>query len=96
MVHLDVELAPINGSCFTSLSEGIPFTRQDYFELVGWMGWTLWEDKCGAIDSQLPYILQRLGIQPENWIDPVSYLQIFLMQWVRSLLLSYSDSGEGE
>jgi len=33
------------------------------------------EDKRGAIDSQLPPILQRLGIQPENWIDSVSHFQ---------------------
>ena len=68
-------LKPLNGSCFAPLSEGIPFTRQDYFELVDWMGRTLREDKRGAIDGQLPPILQRLGIQPENWIDSVSHFQ---------------------
>lgn len=41
MGRLDVELAPINGSCFAPLPEGIPFTRQDYFESVGWTGCTL-------------------------------------------------------
>ena len=66
-------LKPLNGSCFAPLSEGIPFTRQDYFELVDWTGRTLREDKRGAIDSHLPPILQRLGIQPENWIDSVSH-----------------------
>jgi len=55
------------------LSEGIPFTRQDYFELVDWTGRTLREDKRDAINSQSPPILQRLGIHPENWIDSVSY-----------------------
>jgi len=60
-------------TCF--ISEGIPFTRQDYFELVDWTGRTLREDKRGAIDSQFPPILQRLGIQPENWIDSVSHFQ---------------------
>ena len=68
-------LKPLNGSCFAPLSEGIPFTRQDYFDLVDWTGRTLREDKRGAIDSQLPPILQRLGIQPENWIDSVSHFQ---------------------
>ncbi len=68
-------LKPLNGSCFAPLSEGIPFTRQDYFELVDWTGRTLREDKRGAIDSQLPPILQRLGIQSENWIDSVSHFQ---------------------
>ncbi|MBV1872176.1 MAG: hypothetical protein KUG83_06480 [Gammaproteobacteria bacterium] len=33
------------------------------------------EDKRGAIDEQLPPILQRLGIKPENWVDSVSHFQ---------------------
>ena len=33
------------------------------------------EDKRGAIDGQLPPLLQRLGIKPENWIDSVSHFQ---------------------
>ena len=69
------QLKPLNGSCFAPLSEGIPFTRQDYFELLDWTGRSLREDKRGAIDSQLPPILQRLGIKPENWIDSVSHFQ---------------------
>ena len=68
-------LKPLNGSCFSRLSEGIPFARQDYFELVDWTGRTLREDKRGAIDSQLPPLLQRLGIKPENWIDSISHFQ---------------------
>ena len=68
-------LKPLNGSSFAPLSEGIPFTRQDYFELVDWTGRALREGKRGAIDSQLPPILQRLGIKSENWIDSVSHFQ---------------------
>ena len=44
-------LKPLNGSSFAPLSEGIPFTRQDYFELVDWTGRFLQEDKRGVIDS---------------------------------------------
>jgi len=62
---------------------------------VDWTGPTLREDKRGAIDSQLPTILQRFGIQPENWIDSVSHFQkYFLMQRVRFLLLSNSERGK--
>jgi len=68
-------LKPLNGSCFAPLSEGIPITRQDYFDLVDWTGRILREDKRGAIDGQLPPILQRLGIHSENWIDSVSHFQ---------------------
>ena len=70
-----VPLKALSGSSSAALSEGIPFTRQDYFELVDWAGHSLREDKCGAIDEQLPPILQRLGIKPENWIDSVSHFQ---------------------
>jgi len=42
---------------------------------MDWTGRTLREDKRRAIDSQLPPILQRLGIEPENWIDSVSHFQ---------------------
>jgi len=41
--------------------------------LVDWTGRILREDKRGAIDGQLPPVLQRLGIQSENWIDSASY-----------------------
>jgi len=68
-------LKPLNGSCFARLSEGIPVTRQDYIDLVDCTGRTLREDKRGVINSQLPPILQRLGIQPENWVDSVSHFQ---------------------
>ncbi len=82
-------LKPLNGSCFAPLSEGIPFTRQDYFELVDWTGRTLREDKRGAIDNQLPPILQRLGIQSENWIDSVSHFQKYFFDVVGTLSSLY-------
>lgn len=66
-------LKPLNGSCFAPLSEGISFTRQDYFDLVDWAGRTLRENKRGGIDGQLPPILQRLGIHPEDWVDSISH-----------------------
>ncbi len=46
----------------------IPFTLADYFELVDWTGRAIREDKRGAIDSQLPPILHRLGVNPEGWL----------------------------
>ena len=46
----------LDGSGHTPLSEGIPYTRQDCFELVDWTGRALRADKRGAIDEQFPLI----------------------------------------
>ena len=78
-------LKPLDGSAFASLSEGVPFPRQDYCELVGWAGRSLREDKRGAIDEPLPPILQRLGIKPESWIDSVSHFQRYFFDAVGTL-----------
>ena len=69
------KLKPLNGSCHAPLSEGIPFTRQDYFELVDWTGRIVREGKRGAIEESLPPILKRLGIEAERWVDSVSHFQ---------------------
>jgi len=48
---------------------GIPFSFQDYLQLVDWTGRAIRNDKRGAINNTLPTILQRLGIDSENWIN---------------------------
>jgi len=40
---------------------GLPFSLNDYLELVDWTGRQIREDKRGHIDSDTPPILQRLG-----------------------------------
>ncbi|MCX2836292.1 hypothetical protein OQJ59_10880 [Microbulbifer thermotolerans] len=45
---------------------GLPFQLQDYLDLVDWSGRCLREDKRGAIDKQLPPILERLQIDPRH------------------------------
>ncbi|MBV1871291.1 MAG: hypothetical protein KUG83_01970 [Gammaproteobacteria bacterium] len=47
--------------------------------MVDWTGRRLKQDKRGAIDSELPPILQRLGIQPENWIDVVFHFHKYFL-----------------
>ena len=32
------KLKPLNGSCHAPLSKGLPYTQQDYFDLVYWTG----------------------------------------------------------
>ena len=51
----------LDGSSHTPLSEGIPYTRQDCFELVDWTGRALRADKRGVIDESQAPILKRLG-----------------------------------
>ncbi|MGL6159899.1 hypothetical protein [Microbulbifer sp.] len=50
------------------MSAGIPLRLEDYLALVDWTGRTLREDKRGAISDRLPPILERLQIDPRNWL----------------------------
>ena len=49
------------------LTDEIPYLYREYLELVDWSGRAIREDKRGAIDSCLPPILIRLGIDGEEW-----------------------------
>jgi hypothetical protein len=44
---------------------GIPFELKDYLELVDWTGRIIRGDKRGAIECDLPSILQRLSLDGE-------------------------------
>jgi hypothetical protein len=46
---------------------GIPFGFEDYIALVDWTGRIMRSNKGGYIDSNLPPILIRLQITPEQW-----------------------------
>lgn len=50
-------------------SEGLPFYLQDYLELVDWTGRAIVRGKSGVISGDLPAILQRLHLQPDNWLS---------------------------
>src|SRR5882757_7690522 len=43
----------------------IPFSLREYLELVDWSGRAIRSDKRGAIEGQLPGILQRMNIDPK-------------------------------
>ena len=51
------------------MPQGLPFTLKDYIELVDWTGRAIRNDKRGYIASTLPPIIDRLGIEPENWLE---------------------------
>ena len=50
------------------MPKDLPFRLTDYLELVDWTGRVIREDKRGAIDAELPPILERLGIEPKHWL----------------------------
>jgi REP element-mobilizing transposase RayT len=50
----------------------LPVTLEDYLELVDWTGRAIAHGKKGAIDDQLPPILERLNTRPEGVLEFLS------------------------
>lgn len=61
-------LYPFVGGPREPMPEGLPFHFKDYLELVNWTGRFLRDDKRGAIPANLPPILERLDIDPKQWL----------------------------
>jgi len=57
---------------FNLVINAIPFSFQEYLQLVDWAGRVICANKRGSIDANLPPILLRLGIDPEYWIKTMS------------------------
>ncbi|WP_252178665.1 hypothetical protein [Endozoicomonas sp. 4G] len=51
----------------------LPYLLHDYLELVDWSGRTVRTDKKGSIPSCTPPILQRLGIDPDEWLKTMQW-----------------------
>jgi len=47
---------------------GIPYSTTDYLELVDWSGRAIIEGKKGFIPEHLPPILQRLKVDPAQYL----------------------------
>ena len=62
------KLAKFVGNPTESTPSGLPFHFKDYMDLVDWTGRIVRTDKRGAIDANLPPILERLAIEPEYWV----------------------------
>jgi len=56
--------------------KGISFKLADYLQLVDLTGRIVRHDKRGAIDLSLSPILQRLGIDSENWIEIATKFEV--------------------
>lgn len=61
-------LMPFVGNPRHDMPQGLPFKLTDYLELVEITGRVIREDNRGYIEKHQPPILQRLGIEAENWM----------------------------
>lgn len=62
-------LAQFVGNPREPMPQGLPFRLIDYIELVDWTGRVIRNNKKGAIPESLPPILDRIAIEPENWLQ---------------------------
>lgn len=61
-------LAQFVGNPREPMPQGLPFKLTDYIELVDWTGRLIRKGKRGRIPEGLPPILDRINIEPENWL----------------------------
>jgi hypothetical protein len=67
--HFESPLKPIlhfDGVITLAAQTGITFSFEDYLTLMDWTERVIREDKRGAIDHQLPPILERLNIETKH------------------------------
>jgi len=63
---------------------GIQYSFKDYLELVDWTGRVIRNDKPGHIDPNVPPILERLHIPPDQWcINASRFEQIHAQRFNR-------------
>jgi REP element-mobilizing transposase RayT len=62
-------LMPLVNARDDTHANAIGFTTHDYLQLVDWAGKAVREDKRGAIASDLPPILSRLGLDPNGLVN---------------------------
>ena len=65
------ELKPFGGSSRIPPHMALPFTLQDYFQLVDYTGRVVRKDKRGSIPEHLPDILARMGFEEKTWLASV-------------------------
>ena len=60
----------------------IPFTLGSYLELVDWTGRIVRQDKRGSIPTGIPPVLERLRIDPDEWLKTMCWNNRFRRAWV--------------
>ncbi|KKD60074.1 transposase [Grimontia sp. AD028] len=73
--HTAPSLFPFAGNPRDPMPSGIPFRLMDYLALVDWTGRQIRDNKRGHIDSTLPPILSRLGIEPDDWFKACTQIE---------------------
>jgi REP element-mobilizing transposase RayT len=71
--------------CFVgnkSDSKGLPFFLKDYIELLDWTGRIIRNSKRGAINQDLPPVLERLALDKEAWLILTTQFEQQFGQWV--------------
>jgi len=64
-------LMPFSGSSHTPIDIALPFTQEDYFELVDTTGRMIHTGKRGFISEKSPKIIKIFGINQLKWIDHI-------------------------
>ena len=64
-----------NAANQTTAAHVLPHHFKDYIELVDWTGRAIRDDKRGSIPANLPPILQRLNVDPEQWLKAASGIE---------------------
>ncbi|TVZ38668.1 hypothetical protein P886_3044 [Alteromonadaceae bacterium 2753L.S.0a.02] len=64
----EASLMAFDGSSHTDIHTALPFTKQDYFQLVDTSGRLIREGKRGAIPSNIAPIVQRFGLEADKWL----------------------------
>jgi len=67
----EAALMPFDGSSHTNIHTALPFSREDYFQLVDVTGRVIRNDKRGYIPDDIPRVVSRLGIEPDHWIEHI-------------------------
>ncbi len=71
--QMEAPLMPFCGSSRTDIHAALPFTREDYFDLVDKTGRLIREDKSGFIPSETPSVISQLGINPDKWLNHIKH-----------------------
>jgi hypothetical protein len=61
-------LLPFAGDARQDIPKGITYSLKDYCELVDITGRCIREDKTGSIDTRYSPILERLGLDSQQWL----------------------------
>jgi putative transposase len=61
-------LMPFAGNPMKDMPQGLPFSLSDYLQLVDTTSRCIHPTKHGRVHSNLPKILERLGIESEKWL----------------------------